>query len=387
MYLKYVFFLWIYMIFCFSSCQYLKFGESPPATNNNKGAKTKASVFMKKLWIRETFLKDFTRPSIAQSIKPVLTDTGLLVQGNKTNGIGAYTLDKGKKKWFFPVKGGLAGDVLISDEFVFFGGSDGFVYALYLNTGKVLWKKYYTGLTGVSAPVVKNKYLYFVSANKIYCLNRKTGDNIWSYSSYQVRTAELTIEGVGQPLVSDSLIYFKSSDGSLVALNLKGQLKWKRELSNPNSRFTSASSAPVMGKTCLYSSSLESGLYCLDKKTGRVIWKTATGSHGDLLLSGSQLFYSTHDGRILALDQKSGKQIWNHKVPRSIATAPVLYKNVLIYGEYSGSLRAVSIDTGKEMDFFFFGNGMSAPPAVLVMDSVLYFMSNTGWLYKLQLYP
>lgn len=338
---------------------------------------------IKKIWIRETFSKKFTHPSVLQPIKPVLTEGGLLIQGNKVNGVMAYTLEKGKRRWFFPVKGGVAGDILVSNEFLFFGGSDGFMYALYLSTGKVLWK-YYTGLTSVSVPVIKGRYLYFVSASKIYCLSLKTGESAWSYSTH-VKKAEFTVEGIAAPLIDRNLIYFKVSDGSLLALDFKGRLKWRRALSNAGNRFTTAASSPVMGKTCLYSSSLESGVYCLNKKTGKVIWKTGVGSHGDLLLYSSQLFYSTHDGRVLALDQKSGKQIWSHSVSQSIATSPVLYKNILVYGEYSGALRFISKSTGKELYSFPFGRGMSAPPVVSEATSELYFVSNSGWLYKVKL--
>ena len=383
MYFRYNVFWLMFVVFCFSSCRHFQPTEDNPFAIDNEQVGSSA-VFIKKLWIRETFLKDFLRPSILQPISPVFTSSGLLIQGNKANGVSAYTLDKGKKQWFFPVKGGLAGGVLVSDDFVFFGSSDGFIYSLHLNTGKILWK-HYVGLTSISKPVVRKKYLYFASPNKIYCLNKKTGENVWTYST-QVKTAEFTVEGVASPLIGSSFIYFKVSDGSLVALDFTGRLKWKLELSNSGSRFTSASSSPVMGKLCLYSASLESGLYCLNKKTGKIIWKTAVGSHGNLLLSGSNLFYPSNDGNIIALDQKSGKQIWIHKVPQSIATSLVLYKDILIYGEYSGALRFISKSTGKGLGFFAFGSGMSAPPIVSAINSQLYFISNFGWLYKLKLH-
>ena len=376
----------------FTSCQYLKPTDNRFLQDYNKkvnGEVTryikgkKVSVLSKKVWMRETFSKDFTRPSILQSIKPVLTKEDLLVQGNKVNGVSVYTSKQGKRKWLFPIKGGVAGDILVSGEFVFFGGSDGFLYALYLKTGRVLWK-YYTGLTGISAPVVRGSNLYFASASKIYCLNIKTGENIWTYST-QIKPTEFTVEGVAAPLIGNKFIYFKVSDGSLIALDFKGRLKWKHTLSNSGSRFTTAFSSPVMGKVCLYSSSLESGVYCLNKKTGKVIWKTDVGSYGDLLLDGSRLFYSTHDGKVLALDQKSGKQIWSHDVPESIATSPVLYKDILIYGEYAGVLRFISRSTGEELHSFPFGNGMSAPPVLSEATSELYFISNAGWLYKMRL--
>ena len=368
----------IFVLLFFSSCRSLKLIDPPSGSlRDNK------TPNIKKVWIRETFSKNFTRPSILQSINPLLDASGLVIQGNKVNGISAYTLDKGKKRWFFPIEGGLAGAATISDAVLFFGGSDGVMYALRLDTGTVLWQ-YRTGLTSVSAPTIKGNYLYFASSNKIYCLDKKTGESIWTYST-PVRSAEFTVEGIARPLLSDSLIYFKVSDGTLVALDFKGRLKWKQELSGSDSRFTSALSNPVMGKICLYSASLESGIYCLNKKTGKIIWKTSKGSHGDLLLSGSSLLYPSHDGHVIALDQKSGKQIWKHKVPQSIATSLSLYKDILIYGEYSGALRFISINTGEELNAFHFGTGMSAKPVVSVIHSELYFISNAGWLYKLSL--
>ena len=374
--------------FFFVSCQSVKsLGNNGSVTSNVKKEHTfkkkNHTPFVKKVWIRETFVKNLARPSLLQSIKPVLTSHGLLVQGNKVNGISAYTLRLGKRKWFFPVKGGLAGGVLVSNGFVFFGGADGVLYSLDLQSGTVVWKQP-IGLTSVSTPVVYGSYLYLASPNKIYCLNLKTGDNVWTYST-QVKNPEFVVEGVASPLVEGSLIYFKVSDDSLVALDFKGRLKWKKSLARLGSRFASASSNPVMGKVCLYVAGLESGLYCLNKKTGKIIWNTSFGSHGNILLSGSLVFYSSHDGKVVALDQKSGKEIWSHKVPESIATSLVSYKDMLIYGEYSGALRFISKDKGEELSSFSFGSGMSAPPVVLEAESELYFISNAGWLYKLRL--
>ncbi|MYE07747.1 MAG: PQQ-binding-like beta-propeller repeat protein [Oligoflexia bacterium] len=397
----------IFFIF-FSSCHSVQ----PIQSYQRKDTKPVFSI--KKVWIQETFPKDFTRPSILQSISPVITpimiknsereelaakrknpkshgkimpdgdsSTSLILQGNKINGIHAYTLNKGKKRWFFPVKGGLAGAPTVFDGVVLFGGADGVMYALHVDTGKVLWK-YRTGLTSVSAPVVKGNRLYFSSSNKLYCLNKKTGENIWMYST-TVRSADFTVEGIARPLVSNKLIYFKASDDTLIALDKKGRLKWKRELSEDSSRFTSALSDPILGKVCLYASGLESGIYCLDKKTGKTIWKTTKGSHGDLLLFGSSLYYPSYDGYVIALDQKSGKEIWRHKVPKSIATSLVLYKDVLVYGEYSGALQFISIDKGEELQAFHFGTGISAKPVVSIINSELYVISNAGWLYKLSL--
>ena len=347
--------------------------------NGDRFKQSKKSL--KKVWIRETFPKNFTRPSLAQPIRPVLTRAGLLIQGNKVNGVVAYTLNKGKKQWFFSVKGGLAGEVSVVNDLVFFGGADGFIYAIYLSTGKLLWK-HYTGLAQVSAPVVYKNQVYFSSSEKLYCLSKKTGDMLWTYS-VSSPTAEFTVEGVAPPVIDKSLVYFKSPT-ALTAVNFKGRKRWTIS-TGVVSRFASSAGGLAIGKICLYFADSESGIYCVNKKTGRVIWKNPQGSHGDLLLQGSRLFYPSSDGKIIALDQKSGKQIWLQPAGKSSATSLVLYKDSLVYGEYRGPLRFVSLKTGERGRAFYFGEGMSAPPAVSVLNSELYFMSNSGWLYKLSL--
>ena len=345
--------------------------------------KASPSILVKKIWIRETFPKNFTKPSVGQSIPPVLNrDNGLVIQGNKSNGISAYTTVKGQKKWFFPVKGGLSGGVLLAGSHLFFGGMDGFIYALTAKTGKMVWK-HHTGQTTVSTPAKKGSYLYFASPNKLYRLNAKTGAGVSTYST-QSEPGKFIVQGVASPLPTDFLIYFKANDDSIIALDLKNRFKWKRKLSDTHHEFTSASSNIIIGPVCLYTASLQAGLYCLNKKTGKTLWKNTIGSHGDILLSGPLLFYPSQDGHVLALDQKSGKTIWKHKVPNSIATSLALYKDMLVYGEYTGALRFLSRSTGKEMGYFTFGGGMSAPPAVSVADSAFYFISRAGWLYKIR---
>ena len=350
---------------------------------------TPQKVRVKKQWVRAAFTKDGPLTGVLQPLRPVyvpgskLSQTGLVVQGNKINGLQAYSTLKGRKKWQVNIKGGLAGDVLLAGMRLFFAGADGFVYSLSASTGQVYWKQY-IGSSVMSRPVLRKNNLYIAKPDKLYCLNARTGGELWSYS-HRLKKSDFIVEGVSAPLAQGGFIYFKTSGGTLIALNYQGRRRWIKRLSRPEDRFTSALSAPVMGKVCLYSAGFESGLYCLNKKTGRTIWKTAAGSHGSAVLAGSRLFYPTSQGHVLALDQKSGEIIWKHKVKRSIAGDLALYKNTVVYGEFAGGLKFLSQKTGREMGSFFFGRGLSAQPLVRSASAALYFMSNYGWLYKLKI--
>ena len=239
-----------------------------------------------------------------------------------------------------------------------------------LTSGKQVWK-HYTEISSSSIPILKKDRLYFASPFRIYVLNAKTGDEIWNHSIPLSKDAEFLVRGVASPLVTDNLVYYRPS-GHIVALDKNGKLKWQRRLAGFAERFTSSGSVPVIKGKHLYVADFESGLYCLNKNNGQTIWKNSYGSHATVLLSDSQLFYSTNDGQILALDQKSGKQLWVHKLEKSIGTPLSMYKDVLIYGEHTGSLVFLSKRTGEKLDSFSFGSGLSSKPIVNSVHSELF---------------
>ena len=348
----------------------------------NLSSSNKDNKLFQKIWVKETIQESFKYPSRLQSVSPTLAGN-LLVQGNKSTGLYAYTTKNGKQKWFFPIKNGVAGGIFLTANRVFFSGADGFFYSLNLQTAQIVWK-YYTGIVNSSAPVLHKGIIYFSSPHRLYALSAHNGKNLWTYG-VTIEDKAFIVEGVTAPLVTNNKVYFKPANNSIVALNLKGKLQWQKKLSS-HSKLAFAGSAPVLSTTCLYTAHFESGLFCLNKRNGKVIWKNSIPSHGDILLSGSFLFYPTKDGRILALHQKSGKIIWTHKVPKPVSTSLVMYKNTLIYGEYHGDLRFLSKQTGREVGHFAFGSGMSAVPVVSSTRSELYFLSNFGWLYKLKLF-
>ena len=87
-----------YAVLCFLA---VAFGGSMGISCNSLSEKkTLLPLSVQKVWIRETFPKDLTRPSIQQSIKPVLRTDGLVIQGNESHGIVAYTTTAGKKSGF-----------------------------------------------------------------------------------------------------------------------------------------------------------------------------------------------------------------------------------------------------------------------------------------------
>jgi outer membrane protein assembly factor BamB len=151
------------------------------------------------------------------------------VSGNLTymagyNGkVYAYNISNLAVRWVYPREGNLdplVGSIVGAQGKLFFGGSDGNVYALDAETGDFLWK-FTTGDKVWGAPAVDGDTLYIGSFDKkVYALNTADGSKKW----------EFTTEGsiIATPLVDGGTVYIGSFDRNFYALNAAdGTFKWK----------------------------------------------------------------------------------------------------------------------------------------------------------------
>ncbi len=342
--------------------------------------------FAKVLWVRPLVPMEKDKTSVYQRIKPVLA-SGLVIQGH-THGVVALTQSKGKTLWSFDLKGGVAGGVLVEKGQVFFAAGEGFVYALDLKTGAVLWKRH-TGLSLMSRPTLWRGSLYISSPFGLYVYEARTGKVQWSHkdmSSSLNHQAEFMVQQIAPPLVTARGVYYRTGEGYLWMLDHRGRLKWKKQLSDPQSRFASVASAPVIHRGVLFVSDFHKGLYALKPQTGKVLWTYALGSYTHPVVNASShLFYPGTGGKIVALSWE-GKQIWSKDLKSSTATSLVPYRDMLIYGEYSGSaLKLVSQKTGRSLGGLPFGSGVVASPQMHQNKKELYFLSRGAYLYKVKL--
>ena len=351
--------------------------------NTSSLEKSAKIPLLKKVWIAETVPQPFKTKPAVHNIAPVLAGN-LVVQGNKEQGVGAYDVLSGQKKWFFPLKNGVSGGLTVHKKSLFFGSAEGFMQALDVQKGRLLWK-HYTGEILSSAPLWHKGVLFFAAPGKLYALNAKTGKELWTHT-VRLFKSEFFVKDMASPQVQAPYVYFKPGEGSLRAVNIsQGRKRWSRKLSLPNKTFASAGSVIRLGKMCLYTAAADEGLYCIHKKTGNILWQSPLASHGDILLSGSLLFYPSIDGQILALRQKTGKTKWKHKTKEKPAGGLVLYKNTLIYTTYSGNLYFLSKETGEEIASQTLVKNLSAKPLLYSLNSQLYLFSDFGWLYQLKL--
>lgn len=318
----------------------------------------------------------------------------------------ALNANTGKMKWKFATEGekklGLNGlwgmkpaDLYMEDQYdlfmsspainqkdglVYFGSSDGYLYALDAGNGKLQWKFKTEGIIRAS-PVLNDGKVYIGSWDThIYAIDQKTGKLIWKYKTGT--DPNHLMEGIqSSAVVKDGKVYVGSRDGFFYALNAEnGELLWKYD-----GQGSWIVSTAIVKDNVVYLTTSDSYLFAaLDATTGKEKYRFKTSGYNfsSPLVIGDKAFFGDFSGKLYGLDLESGKLNSEFETP-----ARVTGKGQILDGEgkldfmfSAGKSDPVLYQTAKEVmnKFYELGPIVSSPA---VLSKVIYFGSADGYLY------
>ena len=90
-------------------------------------------------------------------------------------------------------------------------------------------------------------------------------------------------------------------------------------------------------------------LYCLDCKTGKLLWKVETGApvHCSPAISEGKTFVAGCDGLLRVIDVKTGKEVSQLELGENTAASPAVDGNQLYVGTYGSQIKGVDWKAGK----------------------------------------
>ncbi|MEW6210866.1 MAG: PQQ-binding-like beta-propeller repeat protein [Acidobacteriota bacterium] len=326
-----------------------------------------------------------TRGPIRSS--PVIYD-GLIFFGSSDGNLYAIAAETGQLKWRFDAARGIQSTPAVSDNLVYFSSGDGIFRALDARTGREVWRhvstnSHYEGGWDyyASSAAVASGAVYFGSGDThIYALDARTGKEKWKFKT----------EGMvrSSPAIVDGTLYCGSNDGNLYAIDQQtGQLRWKFKTQG-NSFFPKGEvqSSPAISEGVIAFGSRDYRLYTLDIQTGKERWNfehanswvvTSPVIHNGAVYAGSS------DGRFFhAVDLKTGRERWRFKTESNVLGSPAYVDGLIYFGCFDSHLFALDAETGTEKWKFKTGDSVMSSP--LINDGVIYFGSDDGSLYALR---
>ena len=220
---------------------------------------------------------------------------------------------------------------------------------------------------GASSMAVHDNYVYTMGnindEDVVICLNRKTGDKVWSFS-YACPFKSRRHEGGTSctPTVDGNRVYTLSYEGDLYCLDAtSGRAIWskslRKEFNGKPNKFGYAGSPLVVDDMVIVESGADEGsLLALNKKSGRFIWKSGDYNAGysspvAFQLNGKQVGLIFNGYGLVGHRLEDGKELWNFKWNTSYdinaATPIVSEKYIFISSGYGTGGAVLNVGRGK----------------------------------------
>jgi eukaryotic-like serine/threonine-protein kinase len=269
---------------------------------------------------------------------------------------------------------------------IFFGSSDGNLYAVNAGNGVLKWKFKTNGIIHTS-PAIYNGTVFFGSWDTyLYAVDEQTGKEKWKFKTKDQPGIHL-LEGIqASPVIYDSLLYFGARDGFFYALHTNsGALAW--DFSADNSWVLTT--AAIKDNTVYFGTSDTYMLIALDAKTGKkkYIMKAKGYLYSSPAIAGQVAYYGDFTGNLYALDLNSEGKSWQafSTEGRRTNAARILNRQgdldfAFTAGVQDLSLYESSVDVMNE--FYNLGSIVSSPA---ISGNTIYFGSADGYLYAIEL--
>ena len=210
----------------------------------------------------------------------------VLLVGSYDNQLYALNSADGAKIWTVPTSNYINGAAALAGKQALFGGCDGFLYMIDVETGKE------SGKVEVKDPIANtvatNGKLAFLShyGNAVLAVDLATQKTKWSFS-------EADFPYFSSPALTDTVVIAGDRGKHLRCVDIeKGEEKWSF------------------------------------RATGRV--------DSSPVVAGQAVVFGSDDGRIYAVTLAEGKELWQYEIGPAVQTSPCIVENRLIMGADDG---------------------------------------------------
>ncbi len=266
---------------------------------------------------------------------------------------------------------------------VYFGSSDGNIYALDAASGVLKWKVQ-TGDVVHSSPAIADGTLYIGSWDTyLYSLDAATGKEKWRFKTGDDPDLHNHVGIQSSPAVMDGIVYFGSRDSYAYAVDAAtGKQLWKF---STDGSWVNNSMVVHEGKAC-FGTSIPGIMHCVDAKTGKVIFDLPSGTpvFASLALAGDMLYMGNFGGKLTAIDLKTQKPAWVFETDGA-------KQNAAAMTNADGTIKFETVFPSPKLFYddmvlavhklFTMGTILSSP---VVVGDTIYFGSTDGNVYALR---
>ena len=343
--------------------------------------------------IKTTFLKKKigkNKFSISKLIaSPIILEDNIIFSDDKGNIFNIN--NQGKKKWKKNVYKKIYKKIYKNLTFtiyknkVYVADNVGFLYALDLKNGNLLWLKNQGVSFRSKIKIYENKIFLVDQDNRIFCFNAETGSKIWDIRS--ISTFIKSQGYLGLAISKNGSLFTLNSSGDLIKINSNtGQTYWSLNttglMAATDNDFFLSSDVVIAGEDMFFGT--KNSLASYNIESGYINWIREINTTNSPIINLNNVFVITDNGFFINLEKDTGKILWatnilkilKRKKQNTKITGFILGSDKIYATSLNGYLIVSSATTGKVERFKKIGETITAPP--IINNGSLYILTENS---------
>ncbi|MCL7451876.1 MAG: PQQ-binding-like beta-propeller repeat protein [Anaerolineae bacterium] len=257
-----------------------------------------------------------------------LAFVGFAESQSGTAGLYAFDPETGQERWNVPANDLILPAPTYADGTVYFGGSDGQVYAVDVESQRIKEGWPFQAEEAVwASPLVAGGQVYVASMDhNVYALDADTGQELWRTEVGGAMAAKPVMAATGE------VLYVGAFDGRLYALRAdSGEQVEGFDFKADNWIWSEV----LLANDLIFVTSLDGRLYALNPSDGSVVSPypydsaevadASDGLRASPVLAGETIIVTSGSGRVIAVKDAQRQWYWPSGLPQSsVYTTPVV---------------------------------------------------------------
>jgi outer membrane protein assembly factor BamB len=270
--------------------------------------------------------------------------------GTDTTGLYVFDPETGQEQWYVSAEGQILPAPVYSGGVVYYGSTDGNVYAVDVESHAVKpgWPFQADNAVWASPLVVDERVYVAAMDHHVYCLDAETGEEKWKVQLGGAMAAQPSLH------VTNGILYVGAFDSQVYAIDaISGELVETFAFQSGNWIWSEV----LADAEPLFVTSLDGKLYALDSASGAVVppypYDSAEiGNKKDRLRAapvsaGESIVIATENGYVVAVKDARPLWSWPGGMPQaSILTTPVVGQGKVYVVLQNGDVQSLDAETG-----------------------------------------
>ena len=191
----------------------------------------------------------------------------------------------------------------------------GFIYAISLSSGKLVWIKNHGIPLKSNIKVFDNKIFLINQDNRIFCLSTKDGTKIWDIRSISSFIKSQNFLSLAVSKIGD-VIVLNSSGDLFKAKGSNGDVYWSlntsRSMLVDATDFFKSSEIVINNDDIIFSAG--PSIFSYNLTNGKMNWEQELSSIGTPIIDGKNIFFVTENGYFVIMNKDTGKIISSNNI-------------------------------------------------------------------------